>query len=151
MASQEPGDAGDSGTDLNLNQVMEGDAAKASGKPCPVHKAGGEDTKRGFRKGIERHNDYRKIALPESKVNQLPMEWWKTLLAFVYACFNLILTTVFITIVHERVPPKEISPPLPDKFFDYVNRVKWAFTVTEINGMVLIAIWLIQLFFLKYK
>ncbi|XP_062243686.1 phosphatidylcholine:ceramide cholinephosphotransferase 2 [Platichthys flesus] len=150
MASQERADARDSAT-ADLNPGMEGSAVPGSGKTCPVHTPGGEETKRGFRKGIGRHNDYVKISVPDSKVNRLPMEWWKTVMAFFYACFNLVLTTVVITVVHERVPPKESSPPLPDKFFDYIDRVKWAFTVTEINGMVLLAIWMVQLFFFRYK
>ncbi|XP_075948111.1 phosphatidylcholine:ceramide cholinephosphotransferase 2 [Anarhichas minor] len=148
MASQELVDARAAD---NLNPGMEDGAAPSNGKNCPVHTPGGEDTKRGFRKGIGRHNDYVKISVPESKVNRLPMEWWKTALAFFYAGFNLVLTTVVITIVHERVPPKESSPPLPDKFFDYIDRVKWAFTVTEVNGMVLLVIWMIQLFFFRYR
>lgn len=150
MASQELVDARDSATD-NLNPGMEAVAVPNSSKTCPVHTPGQEDTKRGFRKGIGRHNDYVKISVPDSKVSRLPMEWWKTAIAFFYAGFNLVLTTVVITIVHERVPPKESTPPLPDKFFDYIDRVNWAFTVTEINGMVLLAIWLIQLFFFRYK
>uniref|UniRef100_A0A8C6SUB7 Sphingomyelin synthase 2b n=1 Tax=Neogobius melanostomus TaxID=47308 RepID=A0A8C6SUB7_9GOBI len=58
-------------------------------------------------------------------------EWWKTGVAFLYATFNLVFTTVVITVVHERVPDKTVNPPLPDKFFDYIDRVPWAFTVTE--------------------
>lgn len=150
MASQELVHARDAARD-NLDPQMEDDNKGTSGKTCPVHAPVAEDTKRGFRKGMGRHNDYVKISVPESRVNPLPMEWWKTAVSFFYALFNLVLTTVIITVVHERVPPKEISPPLPDKFFDYIDRVKWAFTVTEINGMVLVAIWLIQLFFFRYK
>ncbi|KAG7485033.1 phosphatidylcholine:ceramide cholinephosphotransferase 2 [Solea senegalensis] len=150
MASQECVDARDPVVDIP-NPGMEGAPVPNGGKTCPVHIPGGEDTKRGFRKGIGRHNDYVKISVPDFKVSPLPMEWWKTIMAFFYAGFNLVLTTVVITVVHERVPPKESSPPLPDKFFDYIDRVNWAFTVTEINGMVLLAIWMIQLFFFRYK
>lgn len=150
MASPELGNAGDSSTD-NLNPGMEDGSVSRPNKTCPVHASAGEQAKRSFRKGLACHNDYVKISVPESKSKHLPSEWWKTVIAFFYAAFNLVLTTVVITVVHERVPPKESSPPLPDKFFDYIDRVKWAFTVTEINGMVLVAIWLIQLFFFKYK
>ncbi|TWW58716.1 phosphatidylcholine:ceramide cholinephosphotransferase 2 [Takifugu rubripes] len=150
MASQELVDTRDAARD-SLNPEMEAGNKGTGGKTCPVHVPVAEDTKRGFRKGMGRHNDYVKISVPESRVNPLPMEWWKTAISFFYALFNLVLTTVIITVVHERVPPKEVSPPLPDKFFDYIDRVKWAFTVTEINGMVLVTIWLIQLFFFRYK
>lgn len=150
MASQELVDERDSATDT-LSPGMEDGAQPNTGQSCPVHTPDKEDTKRVFRKGIGRHNDYVKISVPESRINRLPMEWWKTLMAFFYAVFNLVLTTVVITIVHERVPSKESSPPLPDKFFDYIDRVNWAFTVTEINGMVLLVIWMVQLFFYRYK
>ncbi|KAF6738375.1 Phosphatidylcholine:ceramide cholinephosphotransferase 2 [Oryzias melastigma] len=128
MASQELGNARESATD-NLKPGIDNDAAPGTNKSCPVHAPSGEETKRGFRKGMSRHNDYVKITVPESKVNRLPAEWWKTVIAFFYAAFNLVLTTVVITVVHER----------------------WAFAVTEINGMLLVAIWMIQLFFFKYK
>uniref|UniRef100_A0A8I6AUC3 Sphingomyelin synthase 2 n=1 Tax=Rattus norvegicus TaxID=10116 RepID=A0A8I6AUC3_RAT len=105
----------------------------------------------GLRKGAKKYPDYIQISMPNDSRNKLPLEWWKTGIAFVYALFNLILTTVMITVVHERVPPKELSPPLPDKFFDYVDRVKWAFSVSEINGMVLVGLWLTQWLFLRYK
>lgn len=148
MASGEHPDTGDCAID-HLNSGMEGGFIPGSTvKTCPVHNP---DSTRGFRKGINQHKDYVEIPVPESQVNLLPSEWWKTVIAFFYAAFNLVLTTIVITIVHERVPPKESYPPLPDKFFDYIDRVQWAFTVTEINGIVLLTIWLIQLLFFKYR
>ncbi|TMS01818.1 phosphatidylcholine:ceramide cholinephosphotransferase 2 [Larimichthys crocea] len=101
--------------------------------------------------GLRKHCDYVKITVPEERANRLPKEWWKTGVAFLYALFNLVFTTVVITIVHERVPDKSVSPPLPDKFFDYMDRVPWAFTVTEVNGLILVGLWLVQWLFLKHK
>ncbi|XP_067227358.1 phosphatidylcholine:ceramide cholinephosphotransferase 2 [Chanodichthys erythropterus] len=106
---------------------------------------------RGFRKALRKNQDYIRIAIPKSSISQLPSEWWKTGIAFIWAGFNLILTTVMITIIHERVPDKSVSPPLPDKFFDYVPRMEWAFSVTEVNGMILVALWFIQWLFLKHR
>ncbi|XP_040607713.1 phosphatidylcholine:ceramide cholinephosphotransferase 2 isoform X2 [Mesocricetus auratus] len=105
----------------------------------------------GLRKGAKKYPDYIQISMPTDSRNKFPLEWWKTGIAFIYALFNLVLTTVMITVVHERVPPKELSPPLPDKFFDYVDRVKWAFSVSEINGIVLVGLWITQWLFLRYK
>lgn len=105
----------------------------------------------GLRKTAKKYPDYIQIAMPAESRNKFPLEWWKTGIAFVYALFNLILTTVMITVVHERVPPKERSPPLPDKFFDYIDRVTWAFSVSEINGMILVGLWIFQWLFLRYK
>ncbi|XP_076831376.1 phosphatidylcholine:ceramide cholinephosphotransferase 2 [Brachyhypopomus gauderio] len=123
------------------------------GPACPVHSpAEAQDvTRNGLRKGLARHRDYVKISVPESKGTRLPSEWWKTIIAFAYAAFNLVLTTVMITVVHERVPAKENTPPLPDKFFDYIDRVNWAFTVTEVNGMLLVGIWAVQWLFHRYR
>lgn len=101
--------------------------------------------------GLRKHCDYVKIDAHEERANRLPKEWWKTGVAFLYATVNLVFTTVIITIVHERVPDKSVSPPLPDKFFDYVDRVPWAFTVTEVNGLILCGLWLVQWLFLKHK
>ncbi|XP_077400900.1 phosphatidylcholine:ceramide cholinephosphotransferase 2-like [Vanacampus margaritifer] len=101
--------------------------------------------------GLKRHCDYVKISVPEERADRLPKEWWKTGVAFLYALFNLLFTTVVITIVHERVPDKSVSPPLPDKFFDYVGRVPWAFTVTEVNGLILVGLWLVQWLLLKHR
>ncbi|KAG8454020.1 hypothetical protein GDO86_000592 [Hymenochirus boettgeri] len=105
----------------------------------------------GLHKGPKHYPDYIQINVPVDSRNTFPSEWWKTGIAFVYALFNMILTTVMITVVHERVPPKEVSPPLPDKFFDYVSRVPWAFSVSEISGMILVGLWTIQWLFFRYK
>uniref|UniRef100_A0ABI7WCY1 Sphingomyelin synthase 1 n=1 Tax=Felis catus TaxID=9685 RepID=A0ABI7WCY1_FELCA len=100
-------------------------------------------------------NGYRKemikIPMPEPERSQYPMEWGKTCLAFLYALSCFVLTTVMISVVHERVPPKEVQPPLPDTFFDHFNRVQWAFSICEINGMILVGLWLIQWLLLKYN
>lgn len=100
---------------------------------------------------LQRRCDYVKIAVSEECADHLPAEWWKTGVALLYSVFILFFTTVIITVIHERVPDKSVSPPLPDKFFDYVDRVPWAFTVTEVNGLILCGLWLVQLFFLKHK
>ncbi|XP_058480621.1 phosphatidylcholine:ceramide cholinephosphotransferase 2 [Solea solea] len=100
---------------------------------------------------LRRRCDYVKISVPEEPADRLPKEWWKTGVAFLYALFNLFFTTVVITIVHERVPDKSVNPPLPDKFFDYVDRVPWAFTVAEVNGLILVGLWLVQWLLLKHK
>lgn len=80
-----------------------------------------------------------------------PAEWAKTGAAFVYAVVCFVTTSVVISVVHERVPPKEQSPPLPDKFFDFFDRVEWAFSICEINGMLLVALWLVQWLLLKHR
>ncbi|XP_062871468.1 phosphatidylcholine:ceramide cholinephosphotransferase 2 [Trichomycterus rosablanca] len=126
----------------------------------PVQEVGGAsgDTRpqsrlsRGWRM-LRKNQDYIRISISKGKrrAERLPAEWWKTGLSFLWAATMLFCTTVMITVVHERVPEKESNPPLPDKFFDYVPRLKWAFTVTEVNGIVLILVWAAQWLCLKHK
>lgn len=87
----------------------------------------------------------------ESESTVFPAEWYKTGVAFGYALCCFITTSVVISIVHERVPSKEESPPLPDKFFDVFDRRQWAFSICEINGMLLVAVWFIQWIHLKHR
>lgn len=89
--------------------------------------------------------------LSETEHTAFPTEWCKTGVAFGYAMCCFITTSVMIAIVHERVPSKEESPPLPDKFFDLLDRVQWAFSICEINGMLLVAVWFIQWLHLKHR
>lgn len=91
------------------------------------------------------------IPTMEATRSSLPAEWGKTGIAFVYAVVCFVTTTVVISVVHERVPPKEHTPPLPDKFFDLFDRVEWAFSICEINGMLLVGLWLIQWILLKHR
>lgn len=87
----------------------------------------------------------------EKTLSSFPAEWGKTGIAFIYAVACFVTTTVVISVVHERVPPKEHTPPLPDKFFDLFDRVEWAFSICEINGMLLVGLWLIQWILLKHR
>ncbi|KAK5854122.1 hypothetical protein PBY51_015219 [Eleginops maclovinus] len=91
------------------------------------------------------------IPTKETTRPSFPAEWGKTGIAFVYAVVCFVTTTIVISVVHERVPPKEHTPPLPDKFFDLFNRVEWAFSICEINGMLLVGLWLIQWILLKHR
>uniref|UniRef100_A0A8C4RR18 Phosphatidylcholine:ceramide cholinephosphotransferase 1 n=1 Tax=Erpetoichthys calabaricus TaxID=27687 RepID=A0A8C4RR18_ERPCA len=99
----------------------------------------------GFRKEVVQ------IPMPQPERSPFPLEWGKTLVAFIYALSCFLLTTIMISVVHERVPPKEETPPLPDKFFDFFDRVEWAFSICEVIGMILVILWFVQWIFLKYK
>lgn len=114
-------------------------------------------TSKPQRNGILGSKDFKKemiqIQMPtiEATRSSFPTEWGKTGIAFVYAVVCFVTTTVVISVVHERVPPKEHTPPLPDKFFDLFDRVEWAFSICEINGMLLVGLWLIQWILLKHR
>uniref|UniRef100_UPI003AAE6F48 phosphatidylcholine:ceramide cholinephosphotransferase 1-like n=1 Tax=Centroberyx gerrardi TaxID=166262 RepID=UPI003AAE6F48 len=80
-----------------------------------------------------------------------PEEWAKTGVAFVYGVVCILSTTVMISVVHERVPPMEATPPLPDKFFDWFSRREWAFTICEVIGLLLLTTWLLQCSLLRHR
>lgn len=114
-------------------------------------------TSKPLRNGTLGAKDSRKemvmIPLPlvETTRSPFPAEWGKTGVAFLYAVVCFVTTTVVISVVHERVPPKEHTPPLPDKFFDLFDRRGWAFSICEINGMLLMGLWLTQWILLKHR
>ncbi|XP_058508003.1 phosphatidylcholine:ceramide cholinephosphotransferase 1 [Solea solea] len=91
------------------------------------------------------------IPTAEPSRSSFPTEWRKTGAAFCYAVVCFVTTTIVISVVHERVPSKEHTPPLPDKFFDLFNRVEWAFSICEINGVLLVGLWLVQWILLKHR
>ncbi|TKS85716.1 Phosphatidylcholine:ceramide cholinephosphotransferase 1 [Collichthys lucidus] len=74
------------------------------------------------------------IPTMETTRSSFPAEWGKTGIAYIYSVVWFVTTTVVISVVHERVPPKEHTPPLPDKFFDLFDRVEWAFSYLSIVG-----------------
>ncbi|XP_068183083.1 phosphatidylcholine:ceramide cholinephosphotransferase 1 [Antennarius striatus] len=114
-------------------------------------------TSKLLRNGMLGMKDFRmemvQIPIPilEKTSSSFPAEWGKTGIAFIYAVVCFVATTIVISVVHERVPPKEHTPPLPDKFFDLFDRVEWAFFICEINGMLLVGLWLIQWILLKHR
>lgn len=103
--------------------------------------------------GMKDFGEMVQIQIPtaETPRTSFPTEWGKTGLAFIYAVVCFVTTTITISVVHERVPSKEHTPPLPDKFFDLFDRVEWAFSICEINGLVLVGLWLIQWILLKHR
>lgn len=111
-------------------------------------------TSKSYRNGtLKEFQDMIQIPIPTVETTRAPFptEWGKTGVAFCYAIVCFVTTTVVISVVHERVPPKEHTPPLPDKFFDWFDRREWAFSICEINGMLLVGLWLIQWILLKHR
>ncbi|KAL0964455.1 hypothetical protein UPYG_G00324090 [Umbra pygmaea] len=127
------------------NGHANGHAALPNGTAKPQHN--GSLGLNGFRKEMV----HIPIPLSETERSGFPQEWGKTGVAFLYAVLCFVTTSVVISVVHERVPDKEHTPPLPDKFFDLFDRVEWAFSICEINGMLLVGLWFLQWLLLKYR
>ncbi|XP_039273007.1 phosphatidylcholine:ceramide cholinephosphotransferase 2-like [Styela clava] len=85
-------------------------------------------------------------------VDHYPVEKIKTLVSLIYLFLGFIVAVGMLQVVHERVPSMEEDPPLPDIAFDLVpKRIEWAFDVCEINGMILVGLTVLMLFFHKHR
>ena len=58
----------------------------------------------------------------------------RTLMAVVYCFVVLIITSLTMTVVHDRVPDMNRYPPLPDIFLDNMPLVPWAFYICELSA-----------------
>ncbi|XP_060800919.1 ceramide phosphoethanolamine synthase [Amyelois transitella] len=99
----------------------------------------------------ERNTDCVANFNPEVKASKLKPEIWKTALALGYVFLVTWVTAVVMVIVHDKVPDMKKYPPLPDLFLDNVPHIPWAFDMCEITGSLLLAIWLVVLFFHKHR
>ncbi|XP_013134440.1 PREDICTED: sphingomyelin synthase-related 1-like [Papilio polytes] len=88
---------------------------------------------------------------PDVKASKLKPEVWKTCIALGYVFLVTWVTAVVMVIVHDKVPDMKKYPPLPDLFLDNVPHIPWAFDMCEITGSLLMAIWVIVLFFHKHR
>ena len=61
----------------------------------------------------------------------------RTLLAVVYCFLVLIITSLTMTVVHDRVPDMNRYPPLPDIFLDNMPLIPWAFYICELSASIM--------------
>ena len=78
-------------------------------------------------------------------------EWLRVLVGLGYLLFAIFLTSIVMTIVHDRVPDMAKYPPLPDIFLDNVPLIPVAFQAAELCGVSLAVILASLLFFHKYR
>lgn len=135
------------------NQIEAQKNGHANGHVVGIPNGTSKPQRNGTLEGKDFKGEMIRISMPtmETARCSFPTEWGKTGIAFSYAIVCFVTTTVVISVVHERVPSKEHTPPLPDKFFDLFDRVEWAFSICEINGMLLVGLWLIQWLLLKHR
>uniref|UniRef100_T1IS64 Sphingomyelin synthase-like domain-containing protein n=1 Tax=Strigamia maritima TaxID=126957 RepID=T1IS64_STRMM len=91
------------------------------------------------------------VPSPEREEPKFPREKWKTFLAFVFLCCNWMMTTISLAIVHERLPDRTKTSPLPDIVFDLIQPVDWALVVSEILIIIGTFMCLIILLMHKYR
>ncbi|XP_069508643.1 phosphatidylcholine:ceramide cholinephosphotransferase 1-like [Ambystoma mexicanum] len=80
-----------------------------------------------------------------------PPEWRKTLIMLLYAVLSTLLSSLVVVLVNNWVPAQEIVSPLPDLFPRSFGSSAWAFQLSEFCSFLLLTLWLIQWFLLRYK
>ncbi|XP_055636614.1 phosphatidylcholine:ceramide cholinephosphotransferase 1-like isoform X2 [Toxorhynchites rutilus septentrionalis] len=91
------------------------------------------------------------IPVPIRDEQRFPKEIWKTFLAFFALCFNFILATVSLSMVHDRVPDRDIYSPLPDVVLDNIRPLEWALDVSEVLIMVVVNSCVVLITFHKHR
>lgn len=71
--------------------------------------------------------------------------------AFVILAANMILATVSLSLVHERLPDRNVYKPLPDIFLDNILPQAWALDVSEILIMIQVNCCILLILFHKHR
>lgn len=65
--------------------------------------------------------------------------------------FNFVLTLTSLSLVHERVPDREVYGPLPDVFLNNVPAYDWALDVSEYIIIICVNTSMIAMIFHKHR
>nr|CAI5865437.1 unnamed protein product [Callosobruchus analis] len=141
---------------LYQRQPLLPNPAKTTSLELSTHSSSGkeyyDDDEDDIPKSRER-NGHVAIDLPPPirEEPRFPQERWKTALAAVIMMFNFILTLISLSMVHERVPDRDVYGPLPDVFLDNVPAYDWALDVSEYIIIVCINTSMITMIFHKHR
>lgn len=100
-----------------------------------------------FKNEQQKQNRQNSEVLSYSKLQ----EWLRVLVGMGYLIFAIFLTSIVMTIVHDRVPDTLKYPPLPDIFLDNVPLIPVAFQAAELCGVSLAIMLTTILVFHKYR
>uniref|UniRef100_A0A0K8TMX0 Putative conserved plasma membrane protein n=1 Tax=Tabanus bromius TaxID=304241 RepID=A0A0K8TMX0_TABBR len=91
------------------------------------------------------------VPVPLREEPKFPKEKWKTFISFVILAANFILATVSLSLVHERLPDRNLYKPLPDIFLDNVTAQDWALSVSEILIMLTVNVCVVLIILHKHR
>ena len=75
----------------------------------------------------------------------------KLILSFTIIIVVAISIAFAMVMAHDRLPDRDMYPPLPDLFLDNIPYVPWAFLSCEVVMMILCFTFVVLLFFHKYR
>ncbi|KAI6243796.1 PAP2-C domain-containing protein [Aphelenchoides fujianensis] len=96
---------------------------------------------------ISKEEIIRRVEAPDTQSKSIV----KLIVAVIYCLLSFFVTAFVMVLVHDRVPDMKRFPPLPDIILDNLPLIPWAFEACELIGMIMAGIWLVVLFFHKYR
>lgn len=93
------------------------------------------------------------VEIPAGTVREerYPKEIWKTILSFFFLFLCVCINMMSLSLVHERLPDRNITKPLPDIFLDNVTARDWSLDVSEYLIMVATTIAMLVVLFHKHR
>lgn len=80
-----------------------------------------------------------------------PSEWHKTLTMFLYAGCSLLLSSSLIFLSNKWAPAMQAISPVAVFPSIYVSDATWAFEIAKVTSTLLVALWFLQWFLLRYR
>lgn len=93
------------------------------------------------------------VEIPPGTVREerYPKEIWKTIISFFFLFFCVCINMMSLALVHERVPDKNTTKPLPDIILDNVMARDWGLAVSEYMIMVSTTVAMLVVVFHKHR
>ncbi|XP_039746462.1 phosphatidylcholine:ceramide cholinephosphotransferase 2-like isoform X2 [Pararge aegeria] len=98
-----------------------------------------------------RHADFAVEIPPGAREERYPKEVWKTILAFAFLFLCVCINMLSLSLVHERLPDRNSTAPLPDAVLDLVAPRDWALAVSEYLIMLSTTVAMLVVLFHKHR
>ncbi|OXA50461.1 phosphatidylcholine:ceramide cholinephosphotransferase 1 isoform X1 [Folsomia candida] len=124
----------DGDMDGNANRVYDGDMKKVYNGHLP------ETRVQLFPEPLSQHpsTSSGSSSLTTSKAKQFPKERRKAVIAFFLMAFGFICNSISIVLTHQKVPDRNLHPPLPDISLDNITKHRWLNDVADILVILLL-------------
>ncbi|CAB3221672.1 unnamed protein product [Arctia plantaginis] len=93
------------------------------------------------------------VEIPAGAVREerYPKEIWKTILSFFFLFICVCINMMSLSLVHERLPDRNTTPPLNDIVLDNVEAQDWGLAVSEYMIMISTTVAMIVVVFHKHR
>ncbi|CAH2062709.1 unnamed protein product, partial [Iphiclides podalirius] len=93
------------------------------------------------------------VEIPAGTVREerYPKEIWKTIISFIFLFLCVCINMMSLSLVHERLPDRNTTPPLTDFILDNVTARDWGLAVSEYLIMVSTTVAMLVVVFHKHR